>query len=377
MLRIVAFATAFALAAALAGVPALAQKGQKKKPRAAVVKVDEVVVQPVLQTVPILGRLVARRAGAVAARTRGPIKEILVEVGDRVKQGQVLARLVSDRQRWSRALEAAALKQRQAELATRHAEVKMAQQEIKRLKRLRDSRSAAFRVALYDDKFLEVIRLKSKVSEAQAAISHAKANLALADLDLKYASILAPFPGVVARRHTEVGAYVDVGERLLTIIDDDTLEIEADVPADRLKALHEGTKIDVILAGRSLQATVRAIIPDENPLTRTRAVRFTAPLNGNSNGNGNGDLLAANQSVSLQIPVGQSREIVTVHKDAVLNRKGRDMVYKVEDGKAMPQPIAIGEGVGGRFEVKQGLAPGDIVVIRGNERLFPGQAVRF
>ena len=372
-LRFAAPAVAFAVAAALAALPAAAQK----KPRAAMVKVDKVIIQPVSQTVPILGRLVARRTGAVAARTRGPVKAMLVEVGDRVKRGQVLARLVSDRQRWSRAQEAAALKQRQAELATRRAEVRMAQQEVKRLERLRDSRSAAFRVALYDDKQLEVIKLKSQVSEAKAAISRARANLALADLDLKYADILAPFPGVVARRHTEVGAYVNIGEPLLTIIDDATLEIEADVPADRLSALHEGTRIDFTLAGRRLQATVRAIIPDENPLTRTRAVRFTAPLNDGGNGNGNGEQLAANQSVSLEIPVGQSREIVTVHKDAVLNRKGRDMVYKVMDGKAVAQAIVIGEGIGGRFEVKKGLTPGDIVVVRGNERLFPGQAVRF
>lgn len=368
-----AFAALLIALAAVTAPVAGAQDAKKKAkaPRAAVVRVDKVVKQPVSQTVPVLGRLVARRGGAVAARIRGPVEAILVEVGDRVTKGQVLARLVRARQRWARAQEAASLRQRKAELATRRAQVRIAEAEVKRLEKLRDNKSAAFRVALYDDKRLEVARVKSLVAEAQAVVARAQADLALADLDLAYTEIKAPYPGVVVRRHAEIGAYVNVGEPLLTLIDDRTLEIEADVPADRLGALAPGVRVQARIAGKPIEAVVRAIIPDENPLTRTRAVRFTAPLNGASHG------LAANQSVSLAIPIGRSREIVTVHKDAVLNRQGRDMVYVVEDGKAMPRSIVIGEGIGGRFEVKQGLAPGELVVSRGNERLFPGQPVRF
>jgi hypothetical protein len=87
--------------------------------------------------------------------------------------------------------------------------------------------------------------------------------------------------------------------------------------------------------------------------------------------------LAVNQPATLQLPAGGAREVVSVHKDAVLRRGGRDMVYLVRDGAATPRTVALGEAVGSRFQVLDGLVPGDLVVVRGNERLRPGQPVTF
>ena len=76
------------------------------------------------------------------------------------------------------------------------------------------------------------------------------------------------------------------------------------------------------------------------------------------------------------IPVGEAREVVTVHKDAILNRPNGSVVFVVVDGQAMIRPVMLGESVGSRVAVSDGLAPGDLVVVRGNERLRPGQPVR-
>ena len=154
------------------------------------------------------------------------------------------------------------------------------------------------------------------------------------------------------------------------MIDDGALEVEADVPASRIPALSPGTKISVRINGLTVAAKVRAVVPQENPLTRTRVVRFSADmaaLRGH---------LAGNQSVSVAIPIS-SGQVVSVHKDAILKRRGNDIVFVVVDGAAQPRNIAIGDAVGGRFTVRDGLKVGDVVVIRGNERLFPGQPVRF
>ncbi len=86
--------------------------------------------------------------------------------------------------------------------------------------------------------------------------------------------------------------------------------------------------------------------------------------------------LAANQSGTLDLPAGRPRDVVTVHKDAVLNRKGKTLVFVLVDGKVQIRPVRLGEAVGGRFEVLKGLKTGDLVVVRGNERLLPGQEVR-
>ena len=86
--------------------------------------------------------------------------------------------------------------------------------------------------------------------------------------------------------------------------------------------------------------------------------------------------LASNQSVTLQLPAGNDRTVVTVHKDAILSRKGKTLVFLVQGSKAVMRPVRLGEAVGIRFIVNSGLAPGDKVVVRGNERLLPGQAIR-
>jgi multidrug efflux pump subunit AcrA (membrane-fusion protein) len=118
-------------------------------------------------------------------------------------------------------------------------------------------------------------------------------------------------------------------------------------------------------------AAVRAVIPDENPQTRTRTVRFTL-----EDGPEIADV-AANQSVTLSIPATRKETVATVHKDAILNRSGKTVVFLHEDGKAVVRPVRLGEAVGSRLIVVSGLVAGDIVVVRGNERLRPGQAISF
>ena len=85
---------------------------------------------------------------------------------------------------------------------------------------------------------------------------------------------------------------------------------------------------------------------------------------------------AANQTVTVQIPAGEIRDVLTVHKDAVLNRGGAQLVVLNEDGKATFRPVKLGQAIGQRFVIDSGLVEGDIVVIRGNERLQPGEMIR-
>jgi RND family efflux transporter MFP subunit len=352
-----------ALGLALPVAPAPAQQPP------AVVGVDAVLREPLRQTLPVIGRLVAIQKTVVAARIKGPVASIKVRVGDRLKAGDVIAKLVSDSLVWERAVRAAQVAEGRARLAESRSALKLAAQELKRLENLR--KSAAFSKARRDDKRQAVARAESMVNVFKATLKQAGATLKLAEIALGYATIRAPFPGVITARHTEVGAYVDVGAAVVTMVNDGTLEIEAAVPAARIAGLAPGTMVDVTVAeaGR-YRATVRAVVPEENPLTRTRLVRFTPHFDDTATA------LAANQSVTLDLPVGLPRDVVTVHKDAVLNRKGKTLVFVLVDGKAQIRPVRLGEAVGGRFEVLKGLKIGDLVVVRGNERLLPGQELR-
>ncbi|RED52504.1 RND family efflux transporter MFP subunit [Aestuariispira insulae] len=364
--RVMGVATVAAVAMLFAA-PALAQG----KGFPALVDVDTVISQPLSQTMPVIGRFVARERGVVSSLTAGPVAAVEVEVGERVEAGQVLIRLDDAVITQERNLEAAAVKQSRAELSTAKEALGLALQEQKRLERLKGS--AAFSQARLDDKKKEVARLRSEQAEAEAAVAKSQASLALAEIDLKRTRVLAPFNGVVIERHTERGAYLSAGGNVVTLLNDEDMEVEADVPANRIAGLTPGRLVEIeLVAGENQQAIVRAVVPDENVLTRTRAVRFTPAAKATEPG-----ALAAGQSVTVFIPVGTAREIVSVHKDAVLPQGGRNRVYVVRNGVAEIREITYGEAVGDRLEVLSGLEPGDVTVIRGNERIQPGQEVTY
>jgi RND family efflux transporter MFP subunit len=359
---------ALALAAAIApSVPAWSQQNE------ATVRVDAARSEPLTQTVPVIGRLVAQQAGSVAARIGGPILEFRVQVGDRVNAGDIIAVLDSSTMKAEKDLAAAGLSLARAELDTRKAEITLAQQELQRIEGLK--KSAAFSQARFDDVRQQVAIAEASAREAEASVTSARASLRLAEINLANTEVKAPYEGVISRRLTEAGAYAREGDPLVNMIADHALEVEADVPSNRLLGLTAGTELTGRLDNGTLfKATVRAIIPDENPLTRTRAVRFVPEL-GRGSAAGHG-LLANEQTVTIQVPVGARRQIVTVHKDAIIQRPDNVIVYIVSEGKAQPRTVILGEAVGARFEVLDGLGEGELVVVRGNERLRPDMPVR-
>lgn len=330
------------------------------------VVVDMVIEEPLSQTVPVLGRIVANEFGPVAARIGGAVNEMRVDVGDRVGRGDILAVLDRERLALERDRYEALVKQQSAKLASVRADLEKRSLELKRLEGIR--KSVAFSQARFQDAVQDVAMQRGEVAETRAQLSQAQTQLKRATIDLQDGEIRAPYPGVVSAKHTEVGAYLNIGSPVVTLINDLDIEVEADVPGNRLGGLTPGTTVRLTLDDRSEhKAVVRAIIPDENPRTRTRPVRFVPNF---------GELtkpLATNQSVTVYVPVSAPRTVTTVSKDAIVQRGGNDMVFVVRNGNGQPQPVELGESVGNRFVVTLGLKAGDRVVVRGNENLRPGQ----
>ncbi|MYH37621.1 MAG: efflux RND transporter periplasmic adaptor subunit [Rhodospirillaceae bacterium] len=308
------------------------------------VGVDQVRKGPLTRTEPVIGRIVATRKGVVAALVSGAVVSIDVAVGQHVKKGRILAR--QD------------IRTAEARLAFETAELKLAERELERFEALRSNKSAAFARSRYD---LAVHRL-----------ARARANVRLARLAIEKAVVTAPYDGVVVRKATELGAYLKDGSAVVELVNDTEVEIEADVPADRLSGLRPGRVVSFSAraGGVPLRARVRALLPMQNALTRTQAVRFK-PL-----GNSPAVHYSINQAVTVDVPIGATRTVVSVHKDAIVNRGATRLVFLVKGGRAVPRPVGLGEAIGSRFVVRAGLAPGDIAVVRGNERLRPGQPVR-
>lgn len=362
-LALVVLLCAGGVGAALWSPPARAQDS------AALVHVDPVRLEAATQTAPVIGRLVARQAGEVAARVGGAVAEYLVEVGEPVAAGQVVARLDDSILAARHELAKARLSAARAALQTRRAERELARQTLARIERLRGS--AAFTQARFEDQVQAVAVAEAQVGAAEGEIASAEAEQRIAELELYHAEVRAPYAGVVTRRMSEAGAYVSAGDPLLAMVGDRELEIEADVPYRRLGGLEPGTEVALELAdGSRHKARVRAVVPEEDPLTRTRPVRLTPEFDSPVR------TLAPGQSVTVEIPLGAVRQVLTVSKDAVVPRQSDSVVFVVTDGKAEQRRVELGEAIGDRFEVLTGLAEGEPTVVRGNERLRDGQPVR-
>ncbi len=359
---------AFAVLNALPGEIIFASEQKDTRAR---VFVETVVKSRITETTPVIGRFVALQHGAVAARVKGTVAKVFVDVGTRVKSQDVLARLDVSRLDTAMSIRLARLKEAAGSLRAARAQLKLIGEELRRMKKLRGS--AAFSKARLVDKLNEYTKFESEVAEKEASVSSAKANLQMAEIDLKYANIRAPYDGVVAARHVSLGNFVRVGDAVVTLVNDAALEVEANIPQSRLEGIVPGTEMTVRFGNGLLsEATVRAIVPEEDSSTRTRLVRLVPNIN-NKFTNGS---LAANQSVTIDVPIAGSKDMATVHKDAIIVSGQSYYVYVIKDGKAWRRNISLGQAVADRFVITSGLEDGETVATKGNEKLKPGKKIK-
>ena len=335
----------------------------------ALVGVDQVLMEPLSQTQPVIGQFVARQAGVVSARVAGTVTEMYVDVGDRVQRGQTLAVIDLDRMTLLRNAAQAKSDQARAQEKAARARHNKRQNELSRIEGIRES--AAYSPARHDEAIQNVFESEAGAIAAAAASAEKNAMLLLAEGNLINARVRAPYDGVVRARYTEIGSYLQTGDRVFDLVNDTNLEIEVFVPSNRVSGLVPGTRIQVRPTdGTTHFASVRGVGAEENSASRTRLVRFTPELT-------EGSKYGVGESVDALLPLGLPRDAITVHKDAILRRQGMSLVYVVDDENAAQiRPVELGDAIGARFEVLSGLTVGETVVVRGNERLRPGQTIR-
>jgi RND family efflux transporter MFP subunit len=346
--------------------------GKKSAPRGRplqAVKLDDVVSKLSSETYQIVGRVVALQSGVLSARISGTINLVSVAVGERVKKGSVIATLATGRLITERKRAVALLDRQNAVLRVQKTSLKNAKREFSRMKSL--LKSAAFSRARFEDLEGLVSEKSAQVLEKNAQVAEASASLERIDIDIRDATIRAPFEGVIIQKHVEVGTHVNTGAPVVTLINDRLLEIEIDVPSARINTLKTNTLASVILDdGNRLSAVVRAIIPREDLRTRTRPVRLRPEVKPTTKP------LADNQAVLVELPLTSDRPVLTVSKDAVIRRANGNVVYVVNGTTASMRSVRVGRGIGDHFQILSGLKAGEKVVVRGNERLGGGGKVR-
>ncbi len=338
--------------------------------RAATVIVEKVMTSEIGDTTPLIARLVATVEADIATRRDGVVEQVLFQVGDAVTKGQELVRIDDQLVDIQLKNAQAALQSAQAGIKVANARVKLTQNAFERQSGLQGS--VAFSKARFDDLQQEAAQATGELSRASAQVAIAQAALERAKYDRKHSVIRAPFDGVVITRNVQPGQYLSFGGSVAMLLDMNGLEIEADVPVSLLKGLKVGRVLDVELHnGTRAVATVRTVLPTETLSTRTRPVRLSVDLS-----NVEPYLIANGKTVTVLVPVSAVRKVVIVPKDALVQGlDGGWMVFVAKDGKAVPSPVTMGQASAGGLEILSGLKAGDYVVIRGNERLRPDQAI--
>lgn len=337
------------------------------------VVVEVVETRSFTETAPVLGEFVAPTSSVVASRIPGLIVETSVQVGNRVEEGDLLIKL--DTELLDIELRAAQASRTEAEagLTVAEADLALARQAFERVERLKSS--PAFSQGQFNDLGRQLQRAQGQIAQANARIRSADVSIARSRYNLQNAEIKAPFSGTVLERQAQLGEYINTGNAVVTLLDQANLEIVADVPYAYVGGLSNGREITVRLSsGTEYKASIRALLPRETVSTRTRPVRLSAPFTKDNAVDG-ATPFAVGQSVTVQVPISEERKVLTVPKDALVQARGGWIVYIAENGKAQPRPVEIGGAVGNRFEVLSGLQEGWQVVVRGNERLRPGQDI--
>ena len=187
------------------------------------------------------------------------------------------------------------------------------------------------------------------------------------DILLSQKTIRAPFAGVIVKKHVERGEWLSPGSVVATIARDDVADIVVEVPERLLKFLSPGMEIGVNAGGSELKGKIIAVIPSGDIATRTFPVKIRVA---------NTTSLAEGMEARATLPEGEAVKSLTVHRDAVISVFGNTVVYTVEGSKATMVTVSVSGYKGMTAGIQaEGLEAGMKVVVKGNERLRPGQDV--
>lgn len=304
------------------------------------------IVAPELRTWPgteqASGPVTAWQEVIVSPETGGlRIADLQVDVGARVKRGQLLASLADDSLRTD-------LHKQEALLAQANASLEQAVSNLRRAQMVGDSGGLS-------PQQLEEYRINE--ATARASMRSAKADVDSVQLKLRQSRVVAPDDGIVSSKSAVLGNVVSAGAEMFRLIRQGRLEWRPEVDARQLNAIHVGQLADVMLpSGQHVQGRIREIGPALSTDTGRATVYVSLPADS-----------AARQGMFANGAIEyESRAATTLPQSAVVPRDGRSYVYMVDaNGRVSSRAVDTGRRSGDRIEILTAMDKGARVVARG------------
>lgn len=293
----------------------------------------------------------SERKAFVMPKVKGEIRAVLADEGQRVRQGQTLARLDGDQLRLEVALHEATMRKLE--------------------------RDYARNVELQGKGLISATAIDNLKYELEAA----RANWDLARLQLSYTEIRSPIAGTVTQRLdvvkvgntvTPVGGVIESADSSLFVVEDlDSLIVRVNVPERELSKLSVGQVAELgfdAVPGRTFTGKIALISPYIDAQTATFQVRIRVTETGT--------LLRPGMFARVAIVYERKTDALQIPRTALLDGDGPPKVFVVVDGKATERAVQLGLSNGAMIEVVEGLADGEQVVVVGHGAVKPGAAVR-
>ncbi|MFC4727490.1 efflux RND transporter periplasmic adaptor subunit [Coralloluteibacterium thermophilus] len=308
---------------------------------AAAVPVEAALVarRPIAASYITTAALEAPGEAQVVAKTSGVLLELMAEEGDRVRAGQVLARIDPDRPRLDVARTEATLRKLESNYAR--------------------SQQLAERGLVSADANEQ---LRYDLAAARAAYEMAR-------LELSYTTITAPIDGVIAQRMVKTGNLIQLNSALFRIVDDSALEAVLNVPEREMAIMKPGQAVSLradAMPGRVFEGRVARVSPVVDAGSGT--FRVVAAFDG-------GGELRPGMFGRIAVTYDQREDALTVPRAALLEDEGTPAVYAVRDGKAVRTAVEVGYTSSDLVEIRGGLADGERVVTAGRLALRDGASV--
>ncbi len=337
------------------------------------VKVATASMQSSSQTSALLtasGYVVAQRKAAVASKATGRLVYLGVVEGDKVKKGQIIARLEDNDVR-------AQLNEAKANLEVADATLADAKWNYERNQKLLKSGSITE---------LTFESSETQYKKAQASVDVAKANVESADVAVENTLVRAPFDGTVLTKNADVGEIVapmagSINTRgtVATIADMSSLQVEADVSESNIEKVRPDQDCQITLDAYpdvQYDGYVAKIVPtaDRGKATVMVKVAFRKYDSRVLPEMSAKVLFLGNASASAN-GKDENRRALVVPSTAIVSRGNREVVFKIENNKAIETAVTVGKSAGGYMEIKSGLMEGDQVVDSPSDQVKNGVKV--
>jgi RND family efflux transporter MFP subunit len=314
------------------------------------------------------GYVVARRKAAVASKGTGRLVFLGVEEGDKVKMGQVIARLEDS--------DVIAARDRAREnLRLAEADLYEAKKNLERMRvLLKQEAIAPVEVDVADARYKRVV----------ATIEAARYGVREAEVAVENTRIIAPFDGTVLKKNADVGEIVaplagaaSSKAAVVTIADMSSLEVDADVSEANITRVAPEQRCEITLDAYPQQrypGYVTKIVPTADRAKATVLVKIKFKEYDQR-------VLPEMSAKISFLAIGYKADsedhklVLTVPEAAVATRAGRAVVYQVRDDRAVEVAVSPGQKLGGLLEIKSGLKEGDKIIARVDDRIESGAKV--